>query len=120
MILVVQQPHIVVMEMLGIPQLQSLLIDVASKSFQNITVVLGIHLRLRRHLVLVNKALHVKKSDHHDLALGFLLANFLHECFVFPLPELTLSFGQRIEVRHPCFIRDYDAIEVVCMIIYHP
>ncbi len=100
------------MEMIAILQLWLLLTDVALKSFQNIKVVLGIHLHLRRHVLLVNEAFRVEKSDHHGLALGFLLANFLCACFVFPLSELTLSFGQRTEVVHTHFIRSYDAIDV--------
>ncbi len=46
------RPHTVVMGIVAILQLRSLPIDVVSKSFQNIMAVLGIHLHLRRHLVL--------------------------------------------------------------------
>ncbi len=40
------QLRVVVMEMVAVLQLQSLSIDVASESFQNIVVVLGIQLHL--------------------------------------------------------------------------
>ncbi len=61
-----------------------------------------------------------RKKWYHDLARGFLLENFLCVYFIFPFPELVLSFGQRVEVLHSCFIRGYDAIEVVWMVSCHP
>ncbi len=84
-------PLIVLMEMVTILQHQSLPTDVVSNSEHHSSIQ---YLPSpSRHLVLVNEALRVKKSDHHDLACGFLLANFHRTGSIFPLPELILSFG---------------------------